>query len=444
METAALLKLQHGNLDLQAGVEKQWDPVDLTLERGDQTPDELDIALTFPRQESPPPPAHVGPAGPEKCDSEEITTYISENMTVTSADEEKLLLLSRNTDLRQINKELMKLNQEWGAIYQATQLEMQHNVGSLQEEVAALKMQVQKLSAKLEHEQRKREYYQHILFQEMKWSQAWQEYLWRLDGQTMHSREMRPRSASPKRASDASADLWGGERRLAPGPVVANLCTPPKESKVSAPLPWEEFTAPLHALPRKGSVTNRPHEEASPRLCGGSSTEDKDHQRFAQQSRGSTSDAEKKVADLKEQLVALKYQTEIYKAEYMTEQQDRQRIKAENAKLQNKEEEMRQQMALLEEQLKIFEDDFWRERSDKQILQRLLKRKPDTKEKPAIPEHRCSGGEKPVAPTSPSPWRGCCGCSCHGGTHGRRSAISTPRPPKPGPRPPTSSGTAKG
>ncbi|MGH0187626.1 UNVERIFIED_CONTAM: hypothetical protein FKN15_026362 [Acipenser sinensis] len=38
-------------------------------------------------------------------DTEENVTIISESMTVTSADEEKLLLLNRNTDLRRLNKE---------------------------------------------------------------------------------------------------------------------------------------------------------------------------------------------------------------------------------------------------------------------------------------------------------------------------------------------------
>ncbi|XP_054852795.1 TNFAIP3-interacting protein 1-like [Eublepharis macularius] len=113
--------------------------------------------------------------------------------------------------------------------------------------------------------------------------------------------------------------------------------------------------------------------------------------------------AQKEVTDLRDHLEALKCQTEIYEADYRTEQKDWQHIKAENAKLRQKEEEMKQQVALLEEQVKIFEDDFWKERSDKQVLQRLLKRKPDAK-KSVLPHH-CKGQEKPL--------NGSCSCSCH-------------------------------
>lgn len=59
-----------------------------------------------------PPPAQEGAAhtGPEGSDAKEeeaaMGTYISDSTTVTSADEEKLLLLNRNTELRRINKEV--------------------------------------------------------------------------------------------------------------------------------------------------------------------------------------------------------------------------------------------------------------------------------------------------------------------------------------------------
>lgn len=39
---------------------------------------------------------------------EEQMTLITESMSITSADEEKLLLLNRNTELRRLNKEVRK------------------------------------------------------------------------------------------------------------------------------------------------------------------------------------------------------------------------------------------------------------------------------------------------------------------------------------------------
>ncbi|MGH0136483.1 UNVERIFIED_CONTAM: hypothetical protein FKN15_010118 [Acipenser sinensis] len=98
-------------------------------------------------------------------------------MTVTSADEEKLLLLNRNTDLRRLNKELMKLNEEWDHIYRSTTMGLQEKISSLQQEVVGLNQHNERLVMKLEHEQSKREYYEQTLLQELRKNQHLQEYV---------------------------------------------------------------------------------------------------------------------------------------------------------------------------------------------------------------------------------------------------------------------------
>ncbi|XP_054851822.1 uncharacterized protein LOC129340951 [Eublepharis macularius] len=190
MEAGSFLALQQDRADLLAALERQSPPGDLVLARGDEKTPKGQDAESYPRQG--PPQVHIGAALPDRNDSEEIITYISENTTVTSADEEKLLLLNRNTELRRINMELIKLNKDWDYIYHSTSLGLQHKVDALQEKVAALKLQAQSLSAKLEHEQNKKEYYEQALFQELKRSQALQEYVRHLEGRQFSSQDRQP------------------------------------------------------------------------------------------------------------------------------------------------------------------------------------------------------------------------------------------------------------
>ncbi|XP_025954730.2 TNFAIP3-interacting protein 3-like [Dromaius novaehollandiae] len=310
-------------------------------------------------QRPPPPDALSLP----RADSEEIVTYISEGMTVTSADEEKLQLLNKNTELRRINKELVKLNQEWDQIYHATTLGLQQKVRALQQEMAALRQHAERLAMKLDHEQSKREYCEQTLIQELKKNQHLQEYVRQLEG----SQHRGPPAGRPPGSPEA------------PG-----------------------------AGPQRGCG------QRAPRTPGSERREPPD----------------KEVTDLKDQLEALKCQTEIYEADYRTEHRDRERIEAENEKLRKKEEEMRQQMVLLQEQLKIFEDDFRKERSDKQLLQRLLKSKSAPKEPVLV--HRCNSHEKPgppatSAPSSASGPRGA-GCSRHCEKPGRKQGECARHP----------------
>ncbi|XP_074863879.1 uncharacterized protein LOC142020141 [Carettochelys insculpta] len=382
METGPLLALPRQDA---AELGRRTPALDFCLGQGPRLARAQD-APPFPREGAP--AVLSEPGASSRHDSEEIVTYISESMTVTSADEEKLMLLNKNTELRRINKELMKLNQEWDQIYHNTTLGLKQNMGTLQQEVAILKQQTERLSMKLEHEQNKREYYEQTLIQELKKNQHLQEYVRQLEGRQNQGRE--------KRASAGAEGL--------------------------ASLPWEDAADARLSLPRKSSKENhlKKHEDATQRAPGSEAHKARKCQHLAQ--RSNSVDAVKEVTDLKDQLEALKCQTEIYEADFRTEHKDRERIEAENEKLRKKEEEMRQQMVLLQEQLKIFEDDFRKERSDKQLLQRLLKSKTSTKE--PILVHRCNTHERPAAPASPAnstsstPKRG--NCSKHCEKHGHK------------------------
>ncbi|KPP58300.1 traf2 and NCK-interacting protein kinase-like [Scleropages formosus] len=118
---------------------------------------------------------------------EEQVTLITESMSVTSADEEKLLLLNRNTELRRINKELMRLNEEWDHIYRNTTTGLQQRVNSLEQEGATLKHLNSRLLLKMEHEQNKKEYYEQTLLQELKKNQHLQEYVRLLENRLHHT-----------------------------------------------------------------------------------------------------------------------------------------------------------------------------------------------------------------------------------------------------------------
>ncbi|XP_037117159.1 TNFAIP3-interacting protein 1 [Syngnathus acus] len=105
-------------------------------------------------------------------------------------------------------------------------------------------------------------------------------------------------------------------------------------------------------------------------------------------------DSHQEVLDLKEQLEALRCQTEIYEAEYQTEHSNHKHTLQDNQRLRRKRQEMRQQLDLLQEQLKVYEDDFRRERSDKQMLQRLLLKKTAPNKDPVL-VHRCNNELQP-------------------------------------------------
>ncbi|XP_070818862.1 TNFAIP3-interacting protein 1 [Chaetodon trifascialis] len=307
----------------------------------------------------------VSPVGDRLLSTEEQVTLITESMTVTSTDQEKLLLLNKNTELRRVNKELMKLNEDWDQVYRSATLSLQHRMEALELENTAIKQLNGRLLLKVEHQQSAKEYYEQALMQELKKNQELQEYI-RLLESTMHHPD--------------------------------KDCTPAKQGS---------FSAVIHT-PVSCPTTNHPGgPNLSPSHISGynpssssfpaPSCPEAGRQRKSQSSStppGALGDSRQEVQDLKEQLEALRCQTQIYEAEYETEHNDHKHTLQENRRLRKKREEMRQQVALLQEQLKVYEDDFRRERSDKQMLQRLLLKKTPPNKDPVL-IHRCNNEQQP-------------------------------------------------
>lgn len=276
------------------------------------------------------------------CGGEELT-LITESMSITSSDEEKLQLLNKNTELRRLNKELMKLNEEWDHIYHSTSIGLQQRVSALEEESSSLKQLNSRLLLKVKHEQNKREYYEHTLMQELKKNQHLQEYI-RLLESRLHQTDINHWTLGTQKTTD------------------------------------------VHLRAAKPSVDVRSTAGLSV------STSIKSGRRLSGTGQENDSNAGREVQDLKEQLEALRCQTKIYEADYKTEQKDHARMLQENKRLRRREGEMRQQMALLHEQLKVYEDDFQKEHTDKRILQKLLMNKTPAIKDPIL-VHRCNNDE---------------------------------------------------
>ncbi|XP_069842672.1 TNFAIP3-interacting protein 1-like [Dendropsophus ebraccatus] len=306
---------------------------------------------------------HTVPVIGERLDSESQRTVITESMSVTASDEEKLQLLNKNTDLRRLNAELMELNQQWDEIYRSTTERLHHTARTLQDEVQLLRQHSDKLSMKLEHEQSKREFYETSLHQEMKRNQKLQEYVRHLEG-ILHFNTLTQRGAHSAK-----------EMNIHPGPtpsIVPAVMAQPQNCKGCS----DHLSEKVEQI-SKNQQTSQDHKLPS-----------KTFHRHTNKQEIKTVATERDINLLKEQLQALKCQTEIYEADYKTEHTDRERMKTENEKLKKKEKEMREQMLILKEQLKIYEDDFRRERCDKQVLQRLLRSRNTTRE--PILVHRCN------------------------------------------------------
>ncbi|XP_016115897.1 uncharacterized protein [Sinocyclocheilus grahami] len=197
------------------------------------------------------------------------------------------------------------------------------------------------------NKENKREYYEQTLMQELKKNQHLQEYI-RLLESRLHQTDLQQWTRGTQ-----TPDISGSsDSQLVQGPSKPSL-----DVRLTPGLPA--------SLGTKSSL----------RLAGmGTETQ---------------SDPIREVQDLKEQLEALRCQTQIYEADYKTEQKDHERMLQENKRLRRREADMRQQIALLQEQLKVYEDDFRKERSDKRILQRLLMKKSPAEKEPVL-VHRCN------------------------------------------------------
>ncbi|GAA6226336.1 uncharacterized protein LOC108882916 [Lates japonicus] len=308
----------------------------------------------------------MSPVGDRLLSTEEQVTLITESMTVTSTDQEKLLLLNKNTELRRVNKELMKLNEDWDQVYRSATLGLQHRLETLELENTAIKQLNTRLLLKVEHQQSAKEYYEQALMQELKKNQELQEYIRLLESRMHH----------PERA-----------------------CTPAKQGSFGAAVS-DPVSCPTSNTARGPDLSSGHISGYNPSssFLPVSSSPEAGWQGKSQSSStplGALGDSQQEVQDLKEQLEALRCQTQIYEAEYQTEHDDHKHTLQENRRLRRKREEMRQQVALLQEQLKVYEDDFRRERSDKQMLQRLLlKKTPQSKDPVLI--HRCNNEQQPL------------------------------------------------
>uniref|UniRef100_A0A803KA32 Uncharacterized LOC108645141 n=1 Tax=Xenopus tropicalis TaxID=8364 RepID=A0A803KA32_XENTR len=265
------------------------------------------------------------PLAGDRLDSEGQRTVITESMSVTESDEEKLQLLNKNTELRRLNAE------------------------------------------------HKREFYESSLLQEMKRNQKLQEDVRRLE-RALHYKVLSQQQPGPHSA--ASISRAHSQSDLSSATHTAFM--PPHPTYKRSPSQPED----------KIGQVSKSHKPA------------RNTQSTSNISRGHNSlglsleitDTEQDVNQLKDQLKALKCQTEIYAADYKTEHSDRERMKTENNKLRQKEKEMREQMLILQEQLKVYEDDFRKERSDKQVLQRLLKTRGSARDPVLV--HRCNTGSQ--------------------------------------------------
>ncbi|AWP11760.1 Hypothetical protein SMAX5B_018949 [Scophthalmus maximus] len=346
--------------------------------------------------------------------TEEQVTLITESMTVTSADQEKLLLLNRNTELRRVNKELMKLNEDWDQVYRSATLGLQQKLEALELENAAVKQLNSRLLLKVEHQQSAKEYYEQTLMQELKKNQELQEYIRLLESRMQHperasahakqggfSAEPCP-SSNPPRGPDLSPSHYS---RYNPSSSLFQAPSSPEER-------WQgksqSGSTPLGDSPREVQELK---EQLDALRCQGkicliirTSFESDSELRHQVAALGCaeilpimrnicrSQDIDFIMAHC--QINVLYQQTQIYEAEYQTEHKDHKHTQQENRRLRKKREEMRQQVALLQEQLKVYEDDFRRERSDKQMLQRLLLKKTTPSKDPVL-IHRCNNAQQP-------------------------------------------------
>ncbi|TNN63872.1 hypothetical protein EYF80_025931 [Liparis tanakae] len=262
-------------------------------------------------------------SGSRLLSTEKQVTLITESITVTSTDQEKLLLLNKNTELRRVNKELMKLNEDWDQVYRSATLGLQHRLEVLELENTAVKKLNSSLLLKVEHLQRAKEYYEQTLMQELKKNQELYEYI-RLMESRMHHPD---RDCAPANQGSFSAVICGPVTEPATNPRVGPYLSP---SDVSGYHPSSSlFTA-----------------SSSP----GAGRQGKSQSRSTP--LGVLGDSQREVQDLKEQLEALHcQQTQIYEAGYQTEHADHKHTLEENRRLKKKREETRQQVVLLQEQL---------------------------------------------------------------------------------------------
>ncbi|KAG7283137.1 hypothetical protein CRUP_033083 [Coryphaenoides rupestris] len=333
------------------------------------------------------------PGVQDMCDGEERLVTAKENFSLfgesipDTSDEvqEKVLLLNKNTELRRVNQELMKLNEEWDRVYRNATAVLQQRVESLVQENAAAKQLNKRLLLKVEHQQSARDYYEHVLLQELKRNQELQAYVGHL--------EQGCKGGKPGNNTACTAAGQQGLPDFVPNPQTDVVVPSSSDAPVSPTRP-----ASCHGSSRFRPPGGSPSSSTS--STSSSSTTTTSFSTFIHQEAGppdawTHNHKPDGTRELKEQLEALRCQTQIYEAEFQTEHKDHKNTQQENRRLRRKREEMRQQVALLQEQLKVYEDDFRKERSDKLVLQRLLLKKKTSASKDPVLVHRCNNDMNP-------------------------------------------------
>ncbi|KAF0039464.1 hypothetical protein F2P81_007699 [Scophthalmus maximus] len=221
----------------------------------------------------------VSPVGDRLLSTEEQVTLITESMTVTSADQEKLLLLNRNTELRRVNKE----------VYRSATLGLQQKLEALELENAAVKQLNSRLLLKVEHQQSAKEYYEQTLMQELKKNQELQEYIRLLESRMQH----------PERAS-AHAKQGGFSAEPCPS------SNPPRGPDLS-PSHYSRYN-PSSSL---FQAPSSPEERWQGKSQSGSTP---------------LGDSPREVQELKEQLDALRCQLKVYEDDFRRERSDKQML----------------------------------------------------------------------------------------------------------------------
>uniref|UniRef100_A0A665TR93 Uncharacterized protein n=1 Tax=Echeneis naucrates TaxID=173247 RepID=A0A665TR93_ECHNA len=219
------------------------------------------------------PTQDVTPVGDRLLSTEEQVTLITESMSVTSTDQEKLLLLNKNTELRRVNKEVCDL------------------------QVCYLLFPFGLQSAK--------EYYEQALMQELKKNQELQEYI----------RLLESRMQDPERPCTAAKQVLEAIRRqTAPpsgssvllGSVPTNIC-----SSQSKPYPLVLSHCHIHVMYQQTQIYEAEYQ-----------TEHNDHKHTLQENHR----LRRKREEMRQQVALLQEQLKIYEDDFRRERSDKQML----------------------------------------------------------------------------------------------------------------------
>ncbi|KAG8004125.1 hypothetical protein GBF38_008235 [Nibea albiflora] len=280
--------------------------------------------------------------------TEEQVTLITESMSVTSTDQEKLLLLNKNTELRRVNKELMKLNEDWDQVYRSATLGLQHRLEALELENTAIKQLNSRLLLKVEHQQGS---FSAVIRDPASCSTSNPP-----GGPNLSHSHVSGYNPSPSffPASPSPEAEWQGKSQSSSTPLGAL-----GDSRQEV----QDLKEQLEALRCQQTQIYEAEYE----------TEHNDHKHTLQENRR----LRKKREEMRQQVALLQEQ------------------KNEEIHFELLPDFFFPPVVLTSPQLKVYEDDFRRERSDKQMLQRLLMKKTPPHKDPVL-VHRCNNEQQPL------------------------------------------------